>query len=43
MTVTQLEGKTATALLDRVGPLGHEEVGQLIVDLDIARDAMEDG
>lgn len=43
VTVTQLDGRPATALLDRIGPLGQEDVGRLIVDLDIARDAMEDG
>ena len=42
-TVTQLPGHTPTLLIDHVGPFDPDTVGQLIVDLNIALDAMADG
>ncbi|WP_137159009.1 hypothetical protein [Blastococcus sp. CCUG 61487] len=41
--VTQLDGQGATVLIDHVGPYSPFETGQLILDLNEAHDAMEDG
>ena len=42
-TLIQADGQPPTVLLDHVGPFNAFETGQLIIDLDVAHDAMDDG